>query len=80
MRTAVSAAALQLGAAGLGVAVCPISAGFAGAGRPFSPRWVRPLAAVTRTAPGPLTAQFIADLRKPNSPNDSPARENAANQ
>jgi DNA-binding transcriptional LysR family regulator len=67
MRTAVSAAAPQLAAAGLGVAVCPvsaISAGFAGAVRSFSPRWVRRVVAVTCTTPDPLTAQFIDDLRK----------------
>ena len=67
MRTAVSAAAPQLAAAGLGVAVCPVSAvsaGFPGAVRSFSPRWLRQLVAVTRTTPDPLTAQFIDDLRK----------------
>jgi DNA-binding transcriptional LysR family regulator len=67
MRTSVSAAAPQLAAAGLGVAVCPVSAvsaGFPGAVRSFSPRWVRQLVAVTRTTPDPLTAQFIEALRK----------------
>jgi DNA-binding transcriptional LysR family regulator len=67
MRTAVSAAAPQLAAAGLGVAVCPVSAvsaGFPGAVRSFSPRWIRQLVAVTRAAPDPLTMQFIGDLRK----------------
>jgi DNA-binding transcriptional LysR family regulator len=67
MRTSVSAAAPQLAAAGLGVAVCPVSAvsaGFPGAVRSFSPRWVRQLVAVTRTSPDPLTAQFIDALRK----------------
>jgi len=66
MRTAVTAAAPQLAAAGLGVAVCPvsaISAGFPGAVRSFSPRWIRQLAAVTSTAPDPLAAQFIGNLR-----------------
>jgi DNA-binding transcriptional LysR family regulator len=66
MRTAVTATAPQLAAAGLGVAVCPvsaISAGFPGAVRSFSPRWVRQLAAVTPAAPDPLTARFIANLR-----------------
>jgi DNA-binding transcriptional LysR family regulator len=66
MRTAVTAAAPQLAAAGLGVAVCPVSAiseGFPGAVRSFSPRWVRQLAAVTRAAPDPLAAQFIGNLR-----------------
>jgi DNA-binding transcriptional LysR family regulator len=66
MRTAVTAAAPQLAAAGLGIAVCPvsaISAGFPGAVRSFSPRWIRQLAAVTLTAPDPLAALFIANLR-----------------
>jgi DNA-binding transcriptional LysR family regulator len=66
MRTAVSAAAPQLAAAGLGVAVCPVSAvsaGFPGAVRSFSPRWVRQLVAVTPAAPDPLTARFIGNLR-----------------
>jgi DNA-binding transcriptional LysR family regulator len=66
MRTSVTAAAPQLAAAGLGVAVCPVSAvstGFPGAVRSFTPRWVRRLAAVTPTTPDPLTARFIANLR-----------------
>lgn len=66
MRTAVTAAAPQLAAAGLGVAVCPVSAvsaGFPGAVRSFSPRWVRQLGAVTPAAPDPLAARFIDDLR-----------------
>jgi DNA-binding transcriptional LysR family regulator len=66
MRTAVTAAAPQLAAAGLGVAVCPVSAiseGFPGAVRSFSPRWIRQLAAVTPAAPDPLAAQFIGNLR-----------------
>lgn len=66
MRTAVTAAAPQLAAAGLGVAVCPVSAisdGFPGVVRSFSPRWSRQLAAVTPAAPDPLSAQFIRDLR-----------------
>jgi DNA-binding transcriptional LysR family regulator len=89
MRTAVSAAAPQLAAAGLGVAICPVSAvsaGFPGAVRSFSPRWVRQLVAVTRSAADPLTAQFIGDLRKrgvhvssdvrAQLTNDTPARTN----
>jgi DNA-binding transcriptional LysR family regulator len=67
MRTAVSAAAPQLAAAGLGIAICPVSAvsvGFPGAVRSFSPRWVRHLVAVTRSTPDLLTAQLIRDLRK----------------
>lgn len=67
MRTAVTVAAPQLAAAGLGVAVCPvsaISAGFPGAVRSFSPRWIRPLAAVTPATLDPLAAQFIANLRR----------------
>ncbi|MFE9346999.1 LysR family transcriptional regulator [Streptomyces olivaceus] len=67
MRTSVTATAPQLAAAGLGVAVCPVSAvshGFPGAVRSFSPRWVRELVAVTSTEPDPLVARFIGDLRK----------------
>lgn len=66
MRTAVTVAAPHLAAAGLGVAVCPvsaISAGFPGAVRSFSPRWVRQLVAVTPATPDPLAARFIADMR-----------------
>ncbi|MDO0929618.1 LysR family transcriptional regulator [Streptomyces sp. TG1A-8] len=67
MRTSVSAAAPQLAAAGLGVAVCPVSAvgaGFPGVVRPFSPRWTRQLMAVTSAGPDPLVARFIAGLRR----------------
>lgn len=66
MRTSVTAAAPQLAAAGLGIAVCPvsaISAGFPGAVRSFSPRWIRQLVAVTPAEPDPLVARFIGDLR-----------------
>ncbi|MFC9618172.1 LysR substrate-binding domain-containing protein [Streptomyces sp. NPDC056938] len=66
MRTSVTAAAPQLAAAGLGIAVCPVSAvshGFPGAVRSFSPRWVRQLVAVTSAEPDPLVARFIGDLR-----------------
>ncbi|MGP4008527.1 LysR family transcriptional regulator [Streptomyces sp. 4N124] len=66
MRTSVTAAAPQLAAAGLGIAVCPVSAvsdGFPGAVRSFSPRWVRQLVAVTSGEPDPLVARFIGDLR-----------------
>ncbi|MET9357469.1 LysR family transcriptional regulator [Streptomyces sp. NPDC006617] len=66
MRTSVTATAPQLAAAGLGIAVCPVSAvspGFPGAVRSFSPRWVRRLVAVTSTEPDPLVARFIGDLR-----------------
>ncbi|MFJ9760543.1 LysR family transcriptional regulator [Streptomyces sp. NPDC101149] len=66
MRTSVTATAPQLAAAGLGIAVCPVSAvshGFPGAVRSFSPRWVRQLVAVTSTEPDPLVARFIDDLR-----------------
>jgi DNA-binding transcriptional LysR family regulator len=62
----VTAAAPQLAAAGLGIAVCPVSAvsaGFPGAVRSFAPRWIRQLAAVTPDAPDPLAARFINDLR-----------------
>jgi DNA-binding transcriptional LysR family regulator len=67
MRTAVTVAAPQLAAAGLGVAVCPvsaISAGFPGAVRSFSPRWVRQLVAVTPATRDPLAARFITSMRK----------------
>jgi DNA-binding transcriptional LysR family regulator len=67
MRTSVTAAAPQLAAAGLGVAVCPVSAigaGFPGVVRPFSPRWTRQLMAVTSSGPDPLVARFIAGLRR----------------
>lgn len=66
MRTSVTAAAPQLAAAGLGVAVCPVSAvsaGFPGAVRSFSPRWIRQLVAVTPAAPDPLAARFVDNLR-----------------
>jgi DNA-binding transcriptional LysR family regulator len=67
MRTSVTAAAPQLAAAGLGVAVSPVSAvstGFAGIVRSFSPRWTRQLVAVTPSTPDPLAARFIGDLRR----------------
>jgi len=66
MRTSVTSAAPQLAAAGLGVAVSPVSAlsaGFPGAVRSFSPRWIRQLVAVTPAAPDPLAARFISNLR-----------------
>lgn len=71
MQTAVTSAAPQLAAAGLGVAVCPISAvtpGFQGAVVPFAPRWTRTLLAVTPGAPDPLAARFIAGLRASGVP------------
>lgn len=67
MRTSVTTAAPQLAAAGLGVAVCPvsaISAGFPGAVRSFSPRWSRQLVAVTPAEPDPLVSRFIGNLRR----------------
>jgi DNA-binding transcriptional LysR family regulator len=67
VRTSVTTAAPQLAAAGLGVAVCPVSAvsaGFPGVVRPFSPRWTRQLMAVTSAEPDPLVARFIAGLRR----------------
>jgi DNA-binding transcriptional LysR family regulator len=66
MRTAISAAAPQLAAAGLGVSVTPVSAvsaGLTAAIRSFSPKWVRQLIAVTPAQPDPLSARFITDLR-----------------
>jgi DNA-binding transcriptional LysR family regulator len=71
MRTAVTSAAPQLAAAGLGVAVAPISAisdGFAGAVRSFSPRWTRQLRAVTACEPDALVARCIAGLRSHGVP------------
>jgi DNA-binding transcriptional LysR family regulator len=65
-RTAVTTHAPQLAAAGLGVTVVPISAvtaGFPGAVRPFEPRWVRRLVAITTTPRDPLAAQLVSDLR-----------------
>ncbi|MEU8608873.1 LysR family transcriptional regulator [Actinoplanes sp. NPDC048791] len=66
VRTAVTSAAPQLAAAGLGIAISPVSAvsaGFPGVVRSFSPRWARQLVAVTPGEPDPLAARFIADLR-----------------
>ena len=71
MRTAVTATAAHLAAAGLGVAVCPMSAisdGFAGAVRSFSPRWTRQLKVLTPGEPDPLAARFIADLKRQGVP------------
>jgi DNA-binding transcriptional LysR family regulator len=67
MRTSVTVAAPQLAAAGLGVAVCPVSAvsaGFPGAVRSFSPRWVRQLVAVTPATLDPLATRFITSMRR----------------
>lgn len=66
MRTGVTMAAPQLAAAGLGVAVCPVSAigaGVPAAVRSFSPPWVRQLVAVTAADPDPLVTRFVAALR-----------------
>jgi DNA-binding transcriptional LysR family regulator len=66
LRTSVTSAAPQLAAAGLGIAISPVSAvsaGFPGVVRSFSPRWARQLVAVTTGEPDPLAARFIADLR-----------------
>ncbi len=66
MRTSVTTAAPQLAAAGLGVAVSPVSAvspGFPGAVRSFSPRWVRQLVALRPATSDPLTDRFVEDLR-----------------
>lgn len=66
LRTSVTSAAPQLAAAGLGIAISPVSAvsaGFPGVVRSFSPRWVRELVAMTPGEPHPLAARFIADLR-----------------
>ncbi|MGK5683924.1 LysR family transcriptional regulator [Actinoplanes sp. URMC 104] len=66
LRTSVTSAAPQLAAAGLGIAISPVSAvsaGFPGVVRSFSPRWSRQVVAVTPGEPDPLAARFIADLR-----------------
>ncbi|MEU8658933.1 LysR family transcriptional regulator [Actinoplanes philippinensis] len=66
VRTSVTSAAPQLAAAGLGIAISPVSAvsaGFPGVVRSFSPRWTRRLVAATPGEPDPLAARFIADLR-----------------
>lgn len=66
VRTSVTTAAPQLAAAGLGVAVTPVSAvsaGFPGTVRSFSPRWTRQLVAVTPAEADPLAARFIANVR-----------------
>jgi DNA-binding transcriptional LysR family regulator len=71
MRTAVTSSAPQLAAAGLGIAVCPVSAisdGFTGAVRSFSPRRVRQLRAVTAAEPDALAARFIAGLKRHGVP------------
>lgn len=71
IQTAVTSAAPQLAAAGLGVAICPVSAlmpGFHGAVRSFAPRWTRPLVAATAGVPDPLAARFIADLHSAGVP------------
>lgn len=66
MRTSVTSAAPQLAAAGLGVAVTPISAvsaGLPGVVRAFTPRWIRHLVAVSPADLDPLAARFVANLR-----------------
>ena len=66
MSTSITAAAPQLAAAGMGVAITPVSAVSAGlpaAIRSFSPKWVRQLIAVTPAQPDSLAARFITDLR-----------------
>jgi DNA-binding transcriptional LysR family regulator len=67
VRTAVTSHAPQLAAAGLGVTVVPISAvpaGFSGAVRPFEPRWIRRLVAMTTSPRDPLVAQLVGDLHR----------------
>jgi len=67
MRTSITSAVPQLAAAGLGVAVTPVSAVSAGlpaSVRPFTPRWTRQLVAVTPTLADPLAAQFVAHLAR----------------
>ncbi|MCX2953655.1 LysR family transcriptional regulator [Lentzea sp. NEAU-D7] len=65
-RTAVTTHAPQLAAAGLGITVVPVSAvtaGFAGAVRPFDPRWTRRLVVLTAGTRDALTTQLVSDLR-----------------
>jgi DNA-binding transcriptional LysR family regulator len=67
VRTSVTSTAPQLAAAGLGVAVTPLSAvgdGFSGVVRSFEPRWTRRLVAVTAAEPDPLVGRFVADVRR----------------
>lgn len=83
MQTAVTSVAPQLAAAGLGVAVCPVSAltaGFRGAVRPFDPRWTRTLVAATPGDPDPLAARFIADLRSSGVPVPDDVRDQLVGQ
>jgi len=66
MTTSITSSAPQLAAAGMGVAVTPVSAVSAGlpaAIRSFSPKWVRQVIALTPAQPDPLSARFLADLR-----------------
>lgn len=67
VRTAVTTHAPQLAAAGLGLTVVPISAvtaGFSGAVRPFEPRWIRRLVAMTTNPRDPLVTQLVDDLHR----------------
>lgn len=81
MQTSVTSVAPQLAAAGLGVAICPVSAltaGFRGAVRRFAPRWTRTLMAATPGDPDPLAARFIADLRATGVPVPDDVRDQLA--
>ncbi|MHA3701037.1 LysR family transcriptional regulator [Jatrophihabitans sp. YIM 134969] len=66
MRTTITSAAPQLAAAGIGIAVTPVSAvsaGLPGTVRSFRPRWTRVVVAVTASTPDALTGRFVEDLR-----------------
>ncbi|MEA9985760.1 LysR family transcriptional regulator [Subtercola sp. RTI3] len=65
-RTAVTSAAAQLAAAGLGVAIVPLSAlnsGNTGAVRSLDPPWVRDLVVLTPIDGDALAQRFLEDLR-----------------
>jgi len=65
-RTAVTGAAAQLAAAGLGTAIVPLSAlspGYRGVVRSLDPPWVRDLVVLTPIDGDALAKRFIGDLR-----------------
>ena len=66
MKTSVTTTAPELAAAGLGIAVCPVStitSGFSGRVRSFSPRLLRPIMAVTAAEPDASVKKFAEHLR-----------------
>jgi DNA-binding transcriptional LysR family regulator len=65
-RTAVTGAAAQLAAAGLGTAIVPLSAlssGYTGVVRSLDPPWVRNLVVLTPIGGDALATRFLDDLR-----------------